>query len=138
MFKFKYFGLLALVGGLFFAAAPKTQAQVSISIGPAPVCPYGYYNYAPYTCAPYGYYGPSWFSSGVFIGAGPWYRGPEHFYGHVDNRYDPHHGYHGSYPNRGEHAVEHGHSNFHGNAMIDGHGHSGGGHSGSEHSGGHH
>jgi len=24
-------------------------------------------------CAPYGYYGPSYFSGGVFIGAGPWF-----------------------------------------------------------------
>jgi len=44
------------------------------SVGP-PVCPYGYFDYAPYACAPYGYYGPSWFSGGVFIGAGPWYHG---------------------------------------------------------------
>jgi hypothetical protein len=46
-------------------------AQVSISIGPEPACPYGYYDYAPYNCAPYGYYGPEWFSGGVFIGARP-------------------------------------------------------------------
>jgi len=39
--------------------------------GPPPVCEYGYYGYAPYACAPYGYYGPSYFSGGVFIGAGP-------------------------------------------------------------------
>ena len=42
---------------------------------PAPVCPYGYYGYYPYQCAPYGYYGPSYFSGGIFIGAGPWFRG---------------------------------------------------------------
>ncbi len=29
----------------------------------------------PYACAPYGYWGSDWFYSGVFIGAGPWYRG---------------------------------------------------------------
>jgi len=34
-------------------------AQVSINIGPAPVCPYGYFDYAPYDCAPYGFYGPA-------------------------------------------------------------------------------
>ncbi|HTS56873.1 MAG TPA: hypothetical protein VMH03_04950 [Terriglobales bacterium] len=48
-------------------------------IGPAPVCAYGYYPYYPYACAPLGYYGPQWFVGGVFIGAGPWYRG---YYGH--------------------------------------------------------
>src|ERR1700746_2170139 len=37
-------------------------AQVAIHIGPEPVCPYGYYDFAPYHCAPYGYYGPAWFS----------------------------------------------------------------------------
>jgi hypothetical protein len=44
-------------------------------VGPPPVCPYGYYGYYPYACAPYGYYGPSWFSGGIFIGAGPWFNG---------------------------------------------------------------
>src|SRR5580658_7657608 len=39
--------------------------------GGARVPVYGYFSYAPYTCAPYGYYGPDWFVGGVFIGAGP-------------------------------------------------------------------
>jgi hypothetical protein len=26
-------------------------------VGVAPMCPYGYYDYAPYNCSPYGYYG---------------------------------------------------------------------------------
>jgi hypothetical protein len=113
-------------------AAPKAHAQISVNIGPAPVCPYGYYDVAPYNCAPYGYYGPEWFSSGVFIGAGPWFHGPDHFYGHVDNHYHPEHGYHGPYPARGEaarpeHHVDH-MENFHGNEMRDGHGHTGGEH----------
>jgi len=43
-------------------------------------CPYGYYDFAPYSCAPYGYYGPEWFSGGVFIGAGPWFHGPHDFH----------------------------------------------------------
>src|ERR1700739_3777676 len=102
--------------------APRGAAQVSISIGAAPVCPDGYFDYAPYNCAPYGYYGPDWFSGGVFIGAGPWFHGPHGFYGHVDNRFDPHHGYHGPFPERGDRAFNH----FHGNEMRDGLGHAGG------------
>src|ERR1019366_5087852 len=31
------------------------------------------------------WFGPEWFSGGVFIGAGPWFHGPDHFYGHVDH-----------------------------------------------------
>ena len=96
-------------------------AQVSVNIGVAPVCPYGYFDYAPYDCAPYGYYGPDWFTGGVFIGAGPWFHGPHGFYGHVDNRYDPHHGYVGPFPGRGEPAFNH----FHANEGRDGRGHVG-------------
>jgi hypothetical protein len=51
---------------------------IGVGVGVAPVCAYGYYPDAPYGCAPYGYYGPSWFSGGVFIGAGPWYHGWGH------------------------------------------------------------
>ncbi len=91
-------------------------AQVSINIGVAPVCPYGYLDYAPYSCAPYGYYGPDWFVGGVFIGAGPWFHGPHGFYGHVDNRYDPHHGYSGPLPARGAQPFSH----FHANEARDG------------------
>src|SRR6201997_4475869 len=54
---------------------PVAPAQISVNIGVAPVCPYGYFDYAPYNCAPYGYYGPDWFVGGVFIGAGPWFHG---------------------------------------------------------------
>ena len=97
-------------------------AEVSINIGAAPVCPYGYFDYAPYNCAPYRYYGPEWFSGGVFIGAGPWFHGPHEFYGHVDNRFDPHHGYGGPFPGRGDEAFNH----FHGNEMRSGGGHAGG------------
>jgi hypothetical protein len=79
--------LLSLLGACL-VAAPSAHAQpvrfgVGVGIGPVyvgppPVCPYGYYSYYPYACAPYGFYGPSWFSGGVFIGAGPWFHG---FYG---------------------------------------------------------
>ena len=97
------------------------QAQVAVGIGVAPVCPYGYFDYAPYDCAPYGYYGPDWFVGGLFIGAGPWFHGRPGFYGHVDNRFDPHHGYAGPLPRRGERQFNH----FHGNEARDGRGHVG-------------
>jgi hypothetical protein len=88
------------------------------------VCPYGYYDYAPYNCAPYGYYGSEWFTNGVFIGAGPWYHGEHEFYGHVDNHFDPHYGYHGAYPSHEEHFDSHrDFHEFHGNSMRDGRGH---------------
>jgi hypothetical protein len=103
-------------------SSPKTPvahaAQVAVGIGVAPVCPYGYFDYTPYDCAPYGYYGPDWFSGGIFIGAGPWFHGPHGFYGHVDNRYDPHNGYHGPMPARGAQPFTH----FQGNEARDGHG----------------
>ena len=77
----KALGLMAMAAGLLLAPAHKATAQVSVNIGVAPVCPYGYYEAPPYTCAPDGYYGPEWFSGGIFIGAGPWYHGADHFYG---------------------------------------------------------
>ncbi len=110
-------------------------AQISVNIGGGePGCPYGYYDYSPYSCAPYGYYGPDWFNSGIFIGAGPWFHGPRGFYGHVDNRFDPHHGYNGPTPNRGDRAFNH----FQPNEAHDGRGQIGNaGHQpGNEHSGG--
>jgi len=89
--------LLSLLG-LCMLVAPYAHAQrfgVEIGVGPVyvgppPVCPYGYYDYYPYACAPYGYYGPSWFSGGVFIGAGPWFHG--------------FHGRPGFYPGRGNYG----------------------------------
>ncbi len=112
------------------SAAP----NVSVNVGVEPVCPYGYYDFAPYSCAPYGYYGPEWFNGGVFIGVGPWFHGPHDFHGHVDNRFDPHHGYAGPHPGRGDKAFNH----FHGNEMRDGRGHADGGHAGGGHAGGGH
>ena len=111
------------------AMAPRAQAQVSVSIGVAPVCPYGYFNYPPYPCAPYGYYGPEWFAGGVFIGAGPWFHGPAHFHGHVNNHFDPRRGYRGPLPNRGEHPAPGNRVDrmpkFRGNEVRDGRGHVG-------------
>jgi hypothetical protein len=127
MKRFTHVIALAVVALSAGAAAPRADAGVGIEIGAAPACPYGYYGYAPYACAPYGYYGPEWFSGGVFIGAGPWFHGPAHFYGHVDGRFDPRFGYRGALPNRGEHPdpgrrfdhIE----GFRGSEMRDGFGH---------------
>src|SRR5262250_3936024 len=82
----RYLKYAALFGLVLFAFSGNAQAQVRVAVGiggpayygPAPVCAYGYYGYYPYACAPYGYYGPEWFVGGVFIGAGPWYRGFGH------------------------------------------------------------
>ena len=137
MSRSKTIALSALAATLLTGAAlapTPAPAQISVSIGAAPVCPYGYFDYAPYDCAPYGYYGPDWFNGGLFIGAGPWFHGPHGFYGHVDNRYDPRHGYHGPMPERGAQPFNH----FHGNEARDGNGHIGNaGHDpGGEHFGG--
>ena len=121
----------AVAVGAFAATAPKAEAQVGIDIGAEPACPYGYYDFAPYPCAPDGYYGPEWFAGGVFVGVGPWFHGPDHFRGHVDNRFDVNRGYRGPVPNRGDHPepshrldqIDH----FRGNEMRDGRGHAGGG-----------
>ena len=123
---------LPVFAAALLSSTSSAPAQISVSIGAAPVCPYGYYDYAPYNCAPYGFYGPEWFSGGVFIGAGPWYHGSAHFYGHVDDHFDPHHGYRGSFPARSEHPdparFQHfqGHpEEFHGGGFRDGRGHEG-------------
>jgi len=129
----KMFAVGALSVGLL-AAGSGAPAQIGIGVGIAPVCPYGYYDYAPYSCSPYGYYGPDWFAGGLFIGAGPWFHGPRGFYGHVDNRYDPRRGYAGPMPERGDRAFNH----FQANEARDGRGNVGNaGHSGAgEHSAG--
>ncbi len=145
MKKFPWLSMMvALVFGLFLVAAPKAEAQISINIGPEPSCPYGYFDYSPYQCAPYGYYGPEWFSGGMFIGAGRWFHGPRDFHGHVNNRYDPQHGYHGRSPHAGERANRgSAPRNFKGNEARDGRGHAvnehqgGGGNHGGGHGGDH-
>jgi len=118
--------LFAVAFACMTVTAPKATAQVAVEVGPAPDCPYGYYDVPPYNCAPAGYYGPEWFTDGVFIGVGPWFHGPHEFHGYVDNHFHPEHGYHGPYPHRGERAeasrrVDSAH--FHGNEMRDGRGH---------------
>jgi hypothetical protein len=123
-FAFLVTATVAAIG--FTASTPTAQAQVAVEVGAAPDCPYGYYDVAPYNCAPYGYYGPEWFSSGVFIGVGPWFHGAADFRGHVDNHFHPEHGYKGAMPARGEKADPAKHvdaAHFKGNEMRDGRGH---------------
>jgi hypothetical protein len=121
--------MLAAVAGLLFAATPpKALAQIRVEVGVAPDCPYGYYDYAPYSCVPDGYYGPEWFTGGVFIGSGPWFHGRDDFHGTVDNTFDPHHGYNGSAPKVGEKAaaVRRDPAQFKANETRDGRGHTSG------------
>ncbi len=116
------FGLCSLTG-----TVAEAQVSVGINIGAAPVCPYGYFDYAPYSCAPNGYYGPEWFNGGAFIGAGPWFRGPANFHGNVNNHFDPQHGYHGAMPAAHSAPAHPAHAAaFHGNEVHDGHGAVGG------------
>jgi len=111
------FSVLAVALLSCLTVAP-AQVSIGVNIGPAPICPYGYFDFAPYDCAPYGYYGPDWFLNGIFIGAGPWFHGPAGFYGHVDNRFDPRRGYRGPLPSRGAVPFQH----FQGNEARDGRG----------------
>lgn len=128
MIRLRVLAVTAAVALLATTASPKAAAQVSfgVQIGPAPVCPYGYFDTPPYGCAPYGYYGPEWFPNGVFIGAGPWFRGPAGFRGPVNRRFDPRFGFRGPLPQRGSrptHSMR-GMHGFRGNAWRDGRGHS--------------
>jgi hypothetical protein len=123
---FTFLALAAVAAIGLTATAPKAQAQVTVEVGVAPDCPYGYYDAAPYGCAPTGYYGPEWFNDGVFIGAGPWFHGASGFQGNVNNRLHPEHGYNGPTPKRGEKAepakrIDSAH--FSGNESRDGRGH---------------
>lgn len=123
---FSFVLVAALAGIGLTSTAPNAKAQVSVNIGVAPDCPYGYYDVPPYACAPAGYYGPEWFNDGIFIGAGPWFHGPHDFHGYVNNRFHPDHGYRGPMPQRGEKAVEANRvdsAHFKGNEMRDGRGH---------------
>ena len=86
MKTFKSLSLAAAVAVIgCTSAAPQAQAQIDAL---EPMCPYGYYDYAPYACAPYGYYGPEWFTGDVFLGAGPWFHGHDRFRGEEDHRFD--------------------------------------------------
>ena len=133
----RYLKYAALLGILLFAAAGSAHAQVRVGagvgpvyVGPEPVCGYGYYPYYPYACAPYGYWGPSYFVSGVFIGAGPWYHahwGPRYYgpgyYGRPGYAYKPGYVYRGApahgYVGGGYRGV-HAEGGFHGGAGFHG------------------
>jgi hypothetical protein len=125
MNKFKALALTGFAATLLLAASSRTGAQVSVSIGAEPDCPYGYYDVAPFSCAPYGYYGPEWFNGGVFVGAGKWFHGPKDFHGKVDNHFDPHHGYKGPAPKVHEKPAQEDRAprEFKGNEDRDGRGH---------------
>lgn len=80
---FRFLAIAAVALGCLTATVPKAQAQVSVEVGVAPECPYGYYDVAPYDCAPSGYYGPEWFTGDVFVGVGSWFHGKTEFRGKV-------------------------------------------------------
>ena len=132
MNKIKFLALAAIAVFAMTHGAPKAAAQVTINIGVAPDCPYGYYDYAPYNCAPDGYFGSEWFNANAFIGTGPWFHGSNDFQGHVDNSFDPQHGYNGPMPKVGDKPAEQRRSpgQFRGNEVHDGHGNIGGQNSG--------
>ena len=122
------YGLFATATAALCLLIPATTApaQITVTFGAEPSCPYGYYDYAPYNCSPDGYYGSEWFNNGVFIGAGHWFHGPSNFHGDVNNSYDPQHGYKGNTPARGEKPAHMGAApSFKGNESRDGQGHGG-------------
>ena len=122
----KRMSILAIAIGFFMVAGDRASAQISVSIGAPPVCPYGYYEVPPYNCAPDGYYGPEWFNGGAFIGSGPWFHGLTNFHGKVNNHFDQARGYKGPVPNRGDRAETTNRGNvsgrFRGNEVRDGRG----------------
>ena len=101
---FKLFAAAAIAAICLASTAARAETHININIGVEPACPYGYYDFAPYQCAPFGYYGPTWFVGGVFVGAGPWFHGPDRFRGYVNRAFDPRFGYRGPMPYRGERA----------------------------------
>jgi hypothetical protein len=141
----RYLRVLAILGICLVSTSYAHAQRVVVGIGgpayvgAAPVCAYGYYPYYPYACAPFGYYGPSWFSGGFFIGAGPWFHG----FGHPGFVGRP--GFFGRPGFRGPASFGrgpvgggfHGSAGFHGNSAV----HAGGGGGfhggGGSHGGGH-
>jgi hypothetical protein len=111
----KLLGLLSLASLIApFAHGAEFGVGIGVNLGAAPVCRYGYYNYAPYACAPAGFYGADWFSGGVFLGAGPWFHGHAYpaFRGSVARG-----GFYGRVPAYGHPAFR---GDFHANGHFDG------------------
>ena len=100
--RYRKYGLLfSILLGVLLVTPRNAPAQVAVGVrlgpvglaaGPEPICAYGYYPYYPYACAPVGYWGPNYFVGGVFVGAGPWFRGwghPGGYYGRPGYAYRP-------------------------------------------------
>jgi len=116
----KYAALSAALFGVLLLTAGNASAQVAVgvrvgpvgvAVGPEPVCAYGYYPYYPYGCAPVGYWGPNYFVGGIFVGAGPWFRGWGHPYGwyvRPGYAYRPGWGYRPGYASRPSYAYHSG------------------------------
>ena len=56
-------------------------------------------------CAPYGYYGPDGSAGGIFIGAGPWFRGGYYGRGYYGRGYG-YYGRGGYYGGRGYYGAD--------------------------------
>jgi len=83
-FNYALAAAVAVIG--FTAATPKAEAQVNIDIGAEPHA-LRLLRLRSLPLCSLRYYSPEWFVGGVFVGAGPWFHGPDHFRGHVDNRF---------------------------------------------------
>ena len=70
MSGFKALALAAVAGALWMASPVKAAAELSLEIGVAPDCPYGYYDYAPYSCVPDGTMVRSVFGRGAVVSRG--------------------------------------------------------------------
>jgi len=74
------FMVLAAAAGIgLTVSTPTARAQVSVEIGVAPDCPYGYYDTLLMDALPPAITGPEWFNGDGFVGAGPWFHGASDF-----------------------------------------------------------
>ena len=99
-----------------FSGAP---AQVSVNIGVAPVCPYGYFDFAPYDCAPMATMGRIGLSGVCLSGPGHGFTALAVFMAMSTTATILVTATTGPFPARGEQAFSH----FHANEAQDGHGH---------------
>ncbi len=95
----RFLVLAAVAAFCFTVTAPRAAAQIAVSVGIEPGCPYGYYDAAPYgrallraTTVQNGL--TEAYSSALARG----FMAREDFRGHVNNRYHPEHGYRGPAP----------------------------------------